>query len=100
MSFSARLQATVLSELINWQSDKLVVGLVAPVATVGQLGIGSQFADGGRVLSGAALSPIQSSFAPCAQHAEHPEAVQLGEASFQADIVARAGRERERRLDG
>jgi O-antigen/teichoic acid export membrane protein len=63
VSFSARLQATVLSELINWQSDKLVVGLVAPVATVGQLGIGSQFADGGRVLSGAALSPIQSSFA-------------------------------------
>jgi O-antigen/teichoic acid export membrane protein len=63
VSFSARLQVTVLSELINWQSDKLVVGLVAPAATVGQLGIGSQFADGGRLLSGAALSPIQSSFA-------------------------------------
>ena len=54
---------TVLSELINWQSDKLVVGLVAPAATVGQLGIGAQFADGGRLLSGAALSPVQSSFA-------------------------------------
>jgi O-antigen/teichoic acid export membrane protein len=63
VGFSARLQVTVLSELINWQSDKLVVGLVAPAATVGQLGIGAQFADGGRLLSGAALSPVQSSFA-------------------------------------
>jgi O-antigen/teichoic acid export membrane protein len=63
IGFSARLQVTVLSELVNWQSDKLVVGLVAPAATVGQLGIGAQFADGGRLLSGAALSPIQSSFA-------------------------------------
>jgi O-antigen/teichoic acid export membrane protein len=66
MGFSARLQVTVLSELINWQSDKLVVGLVAPAATVGQLGIGAQFADGGRLLSGAALSPVQSSFAAAA----------------------------------
>jgi O-antigen/teichoic acid export membrane protein len=63
VGFSARLQVTVLSELVNWQSDKLVVGIVAPAATVGQLGIGAQFADGGRLLSGAALSPIQSSFA-------------------------------------
>jgi O-antigen/teichoic acid export membrane protein len=63
VGFSARLQVTALSELVNWQSDKLVVGLVAPAATVGQLGIGAQFADGGRLLSGAALSPIQSSFA-------------------------------------
>jgi O-antigen/teichoic acid export membrane protein len=63
IGFSARLQLSVLSELVNWQSDKLVVGLVAPAATVGQLGIGAQFADGGRLLSGAALSPIQSSFA-------------------------------------
>jgi O-antigen/teichoic acid export membrane protein len=63
VGFSARLQVTVLSELVNWQSDKLVVGLVARAATVGQLGIGAQFADGGRLLAGAALSPIQSSFA-------------------------------------
>src|SRR5215210_2680546 len=63
VGFSARLQVTVLSELVNWQSDKLVVGLVARPATVGQLGIGAQFADGGRLLAGAALSPIQSAFA-------------------------------------
>ena len=53
----------MLSELINWQCDKLVVGPVAPAATLGQLGIGAQFADGGRLLSGAALSPVQPSFA-------------------------------------
>jgi O-antigen/teichoic acid export membrane protein len=40
-----------------------VVGLVAPAATVGQLGIGAQFADGGRLLAGAALSPVHSEFA-------------------------------------
>lgn len=66
VGFSARLQVTVLSELINWQSDKVVVGLVAPAATVGQLGVGAQFADGGRLLSGAALSPVQASFAAAA----------------------------------
>src|SRR3954452_3351159 len=63
VGFPARLQVTVLSELVNWQSDKLVVGLVARAATVGQLGIGAQFADGGRLLAGAALSPVQSAFA-------------------------------------
>jgi O-antigen/teichoic acid export membrane protein len=63
VGFSARLQVTVFSELVNWQSDKLVVGLIAPAATVGQLGIGAQFADGGRLLAGAALSPVQSAFA-------------------------------------
>ena len=63
VGFSARLQVTAFSELVNWQSDKLVVGLVASPATVGQLGIGAQFADGGRLLAGAALSPVHSAFA-------------------------------------
>ena len=66
LGFSARLQVTATAELFNWQSDKVIVGLVAPVATVGQLGIGGQFADGGRVLAGAALSPVQSAFAVAA----------------------------------
>jgi O-antigen/teichoic acid export membrane protein len=61
--FSARLQVTAFSELVNWQSDKLVVGLVASPATLGQLGIGAQFADGGRLLAGAALSPVHTTFA-------------------------------------
>jgi O-antigen/teichoic acid export membrane protein len=63
VGFSARLQVTAFSELVNWQSDKLVVGIVATPYTVGQLGIGSQFADGGRLLAGAALSPVHSTFA-------------------------------------
>ena len=66
LGFSARLQVTALAELFNWQSDKVVVGLVAPAATVGQLGIGGQFADGGRLVAGAALAPVQSTFAVAA----------------------------------
>jgi O-antigen/teichoic acid export membrane protein len=62
-SFSLRLQATVFTELINWQSDKIVVGLVAPAATLGQLGIGAQAADAGRLVAGATLSPIISTLA-------------------------------------
>lgn len=63
VGFSARLQATVFAELINWQSDKLVVAAVSNATTLGQLGIGAQLADGGRLLSGAALSPITASLA-------------------------------------
>jgi O-antigen/teichoic acid export membrane protein len=63
VGFSARLQVTAFSELVNWQSDKVVVGIVATPATVGQLGIGAQFADGGRLLAGAVLSPVHSAFA-------------------------------------
>jgi len=73
VGFSARLQVTVLSELINWQSDKIVVGLVAPARTLGQLGIGAQFADGGRLLAGAALSPVQASFALAAGTGDEAE---------------------------
>jgi O-antigen/teichoic acid export membrane protein len=63
VGFSTRLQVTAFSELVNWQSDKLVVGIVATPATVAQLGIGAQFADGGRLLAGAALSPVHAAFA-------------------------------------
>jgi O-antigen/teichoic acid export membrane protein len=66
LGFSARLQVTALAELFNWQSDKVIVGLVAPATVVGQLGIGGQFADGGRVLAGASLAPVQSAFAVAA----------------------------------
>jgi O-antigen/teichoic acid export membrane protein len=72
VSFSARLQVTAFSELVNWQSDKLVVGIVATPATVGQLGIGAQFADGGRLLAGAALSPVHSAFAHVAGAGDEP----------------------------
>ena len=61
--FSLPLQAAAVADLINAQSDKIVVGLVATLATVGQLGIGAQFADGGRLLAAAALGPIVSTLA-------------------------------------
>jgi O-antigen/teichoic acid export membrane protein len=58
--FSAKLQASVLSLLINNQSDKVVVGLVAPASTVGQLGIATQIAEAMRALGAAALTPMIS----------------------------------------
>ncbi len=63
VSFSARLQVSALGVLINGQSDKVVVGLVAPAATVGQLGIASQLAESGRLIGGAVLQPIISRLA-------------------------------------
>ena len=53
LGFSARLQVTVFVRALQLAERQVVVGLVAPPATVGQLGIGAQFADGGRVLAGA-----------------------------------------------
>jgi O-antigen/teichoic acid export membrane protein len=61
--FSLPLQASAAADLLNAQSDKIVVGLVAALATVGQLGIGAQFADGGRLLAAAALGPLVSTLA-------------------------------------
>ncbi len=61
--FSLPLQGAAVADLVNAQSDKIVVGLVATLATVGQLGIGAQFADGGRLLAAAALGPIVSTLA-------------------------------------
>lgn len=60
LSFSWRLQASVLSILVNSQTDRVVVGLVAAPTTLGQVSIGGQVADGGRLVVGAALSPIIS----------------------------------------
>jgi O-antigen/teichoic acid export membrane protein len=61
--FSAKLQLVVLAWLLNTQSDKIIVGLVASSVTVGQLGIGSQFADAGRMVATAALVPVMASLA-------------------------------------
>ena len=64
--FSLPLQATALADLINQQSDKIVVALTASLVTVGQLGIGAQFADGGRLIASAALGPLISTLAVAA----------------------------------
>jgi O-antigen/teichoic acid export membrane protein len=58
VGFSARLQVGVLSTLVNSQTDKLVVGLVATTAAIGEVGIGSQVAEAVRFMAGAALGPV------------------------------------------
>jgi O-antigen/teichoic acid export membrane protein len=60
VSFAVQMQMSALSTLVNNQTDKVVVGLIAPVTTVGQVGIGSQVAEAGRVVAGAAINPIVS----------------------------------------
>jgi O-antigen/teichoic acid export membrane protein len=69
--FSAKLQLVVAAWLVNTQSDKIVVGLVATSATVGQLGIGSQFADAGRMFASAGLIPVMASLAVLAGRGAH-----------------------------
>jgi O-antigen/teichoic acid export membrane protein len=64
--FSLPLQASALADLLNQQSDKIVVALTASLVTVGQLGIGAQFADGGRLVAAAALGPLISTLAVAA----------------------------------
>ena len=61
--FSLRLQMTTLSGIVNSQTDKVIVGLVASAPVLGQLGIGTQVAEAGRLLAGAALSPLVSRLA-------------------------------------
>jgi O-antigen/teichoic acid export membrane protein len=58
--FAAKLQVSVLSLLVNNQSDKVVVGLVAPASTVGQLGVATQVAEAIRAVGAAALTPMIS----------------------------------------
>ena len=60
LGFSARMQVTVVSSLVNNQTDKVVAGLVAPTSAVGEVGIGAQIADAGRFVSLSALSPMIS----------------------------------------
>jgi O-antigen/teichoic acid export membrane protein len=60
VAFSAQMQMSAVATFANNQSDKVVVGLVAPVTTVGQLGIGAQVAEAGRLVAGTAINPLVS----------------------------------------
>lgn len=62
-AMSARLQVSVASLIVNGQSDRVVAGLVAPPATVGQVGIAAQVAEAGRLLAAAPLVPATNRFA-------------------------------------
>lgn len=63
IGFAWRLQASVASTVVNTQTDKVVVGVVASPATVGQIGVAAQIAEAGRLVTGAALSPLTSRMA-------------------------------------
>jgi O-antigen/teichoic acid export membrane protein len=63
VGFSARMQLSAVATFANGQSDKVVLGLIGPAATVGQLGIGSQVAEAGRLVGGAAINPMVSRMA-------------------------------------
>jgi len=59
---SARLQLTVASLIVNGQSDRVVAGLVARPAVVGEVGIAAQVAESGRLVAAAPLVPIFNRF--------------------------------------
>ncbi len=63
VGLSARLQLSVASLIINGQSDRVVAGLVAKPAVVGEVGIASQLAEAGRLVAAAPLVPIFNRFA-------------------------------------
>jgi len=67
---SARLQLSVASLIINGQSDRVVAGLVARPAVVGEVGIASQLAESGRLVAAAPLVPIFNRFASLQQPSE------------------------------
>jgi len=62
-AMSAKLQVSVASLLVNGQSDRVVAGLVAHPATVGQVGIAAQLAENGRLVAAAPLVPMTTRFA-------------------------------------
>lgn len=61
--FSMKLQGAVLATLLNTQTDRVVVGAVAPATTLGHAGVATQVADAGRFLGYAAFSPVMSRMA-------------------------------------
>lgn len=61
--FSVRLQAAVAATLVNTQTDRVVIGVVAPATTLGHAGVATQVADAGRFLGYAVFSPVMSRMA-------------------------------------
>ena len=70
LHFSAKLQVSAFSVLINGQSDRVVAALVAPAAVVGRLGVAGQVAEAGRLVAGALLQPIVSRLSSIAAHGD------------------------------
>lgn len=72
IGFSARLQAAALATLFNTQTDRVVVGLVAPASTLGQVSIATQVAEAGRFLAYAAFTPVAARMAVRFGEGGHP----------------------------
>lgn len=63
VSFSAKLQAATLATLLNTQTDRVIVGVVASTRTLGQVGIATQVGEAARFLAYAAFSPLAARMA-------------------------------------
>lgn len=63
LSYSARLQMATFATLLNTQTDRVVVGIVAPASTLGQVSIATQAAEAGRFLAYAAFTPLAARMA-------------------------------------
>ena len=70
LGFSAKLQVSAFSVLVNGQSDRVVAALVAPAVTVGRLGVAGQVAEAGRLIAGALLQPVVSRLSSIAAHGD------------------------------
>lgn len=60
--FTARMQLIFVSTIVNNQSDRLIIALVASPTVVGYFAIGSQIAVALRTVAGAALAPMVQAF--------------------------------------
>jgi O-antigen/teichoic acid export membrane protein len=63
LAFTGRMQMVFISTIVNNQSDRLIIALVASPRLVGYFAIGSQVAVALRTIAGAALAPMVQALA-------------------------------------
>lgn len=63
VAFSARLQAATLATLLSTQTDRVIVGVVAPATTLGQVGLATQVGDAGRLVGYSVFTPLATRMA-------------------------------------
>lgn len=62
-AFAARLQAATLATLLSTQTDRVIVGVVAPATTLGQVGLATQVGDAGRLVGYSVFTPLATRMA-------------------------------------
>lgn len=75
VKFAVVLQVVPVALLINNQSDRVVIGIVAPAATVAEFAIGAQVAMAMRTALASALSPLFTDFATAIGAGTDPEEI-------------------------